>query len=165
MPADDGQVLATATRSSRTSERGDPGRRSADGLHCGRSREESLVVALRVLVVEDEYLLRLMAVDALSKAGFDVLEVGDGEQALTLCKNANPDVLFTDVQLPGEIDGWEIAERCRAQHPTLAVIYATAFALDERKVVPGSVLFRKPYTAYQLVSLVEALTGPGSRAW
>jgi CheY-like chemotaxis protein len=69
--------------------------------------------------------------------------------------------LFTDIQLPGEIDGWEIARRCRQSRPMLPVIYATAVARDEFRAVPGSVLFRKPYTPDQLVGMVQTLSRQG----
>ncbi len=114
---------------------------------------------LKVLVVEDEYLVREIAVEALQDAGFCVLDAATGEEALAHCDGDAPDVLFTDVRLPGEIDGWTIAERCRDRHPGLPVVYTTAFSLNQSRAVPGSVLFRKPYTPEQLVGMVQELTG------
>jgi CheY-like chemotaxis protein len=116
---------------------------------------------LTVLVVEDEYLVREIAVEALTAAGFDVLDAADGEEALAHCNNGTPDVLFTDVRLPGRVDGWDIAERCRQRHPALPVIYATAFSRDETRAVPGSILFRKPYTPEGLVNTIRALVDRG----
>ena len=110
----------------------------------------------RVLVVEDETLVRLVAADALRDAGFEVLEAADGERALDLCKNADVDVLFTDIRLPGRMSGWDIAERCRASNPRLPVIYATAISTIPPRPVPDSVFFRKPYTAHQIVTAVRA---------
>ena len=49
-----------------------------------------------------------------------------GKQALAWCKRRVADVLVTDIRLPGRIDGWQIAERCREHDPGLPVIYATA---------------------------------------
>src|SRR5690348_16312205 len=83
---------------------------------------------LRVLVVEDEMLIREMVVEALTDAGFEVLEAVNGEEALSFCDQGAPDVLVTNVCLPGRIDGWEITERCREGDPELPVIYATAFS-------------------------------------
>jgi CheY-like chemotaxis protein len=91
-------------------------------------------------------------------AGFHVLEAADGPEALAYCAEEDPDVLFTDIQLPGDVDGWDVARKCRESHPTLPVLYATAARLDIMKAVPGSTLFQKPYTPDQLVGVVQALT-------
>jgi len=118
-------------------------------------------MSAKVLVVEDEFLVRMVAVEALTVAGFEVLEAGDGHEAVAHCSEKNLDLLFTDIQLPGGIDGWEIAKRCRCSQPMLPVVYATAFARDETRAVPGSVLFRKPYTPHQLIGIVQTLTRRG----
>jgi CheY-like chemotaxis protein len=114
----------------------------------------------KVLVVEDEFLVRTVAVEALTVAGFEVFEAGDGHEAVVHCAENVIDLLFTDIQLPGEIDGWEIAKRCRQSQPALPVVYATALALDQSRAVPGSLLFRKPYTPDQLIGIVQTLTRP-----
>jgi len=64
---------------------------------------------VRVLVVEDDSLIREIVVEALQDAGFDVIQARDGEEALTWCRQRVADVLITDIRLPGRIDGWEIA--------------------------------------------------------
>jgi CheY-like chemotaxis protein len=112
----------------------------------------------KVLVVEDEYLVREVAREALTVAGFEVFAAADGEEAVAHCSANDLDLLFTDIQLPGEIDGWEIAKQCRKSQPMLPVVYTTAFAQDDARAVPGSVLFRKPYTPDQLVGIVQTLT-------
>jgi CheY-like chemotaxis protein len=94
-------------------------------------------------------------------AGFEVFEAGDGHEAVAQCAENDLDLLFTDIQLPGEIDGWEIAKRCRQSLPMLPVVYATAVAQDESRAVPGSVLFRKPDTPDQLVGIVQTFTRQG----
>jgi|SRR3954451_4086413 CheY-like chemotaxis protein len=75
---------------------------------------------MNVLVVEDEWLVRELIVAELLEAGFDVVEAESGEAALA--RYHNPDVLFTDVRLPGRIDGWDVAERCRASNSDLPVV-------------------------------------------
>jgi CheY-like chemotaxis protein len=64
--------------------------------------------AMKVLVVEDEELLRAVAVAALEEAGFQVIEATTGEEAIRKCQEPL-DALFTDIRLPGQIDGWDIA--------------------------------------------------------
>jgi response regulator RpfG family c-di-GMP phosphodiesterase len=75
-----------------------------------------------VLLVEDEPLIREFVVEALRDAGYHVIHASTGEEALDLCKRHVADVLVTDVRLPGNIDGWQIAERCRESDPELPVL-------------------------------------------
>ena len=113
---------------------------------------------MRVLVVEDDPLVRCFAVDVLEDEGFDVIEAETAEEGLEHCREALADVLFTDIRLPGSLTGWDIAEQCRAKHPGMPVIYATGFSDGMPRPVPGSVLFQKPYRAEQLVSTIRGLT-------
>jgi CheY-like chemotaxis protein len=68
---------------------------------------------VRILVVEDDPLIREFVVEALREEGHQVIHAADGEQALECCRRRAADVLITDVKLPGQLDGWQIAERCR----------------------------------------------------
>lgn len=112
---------------------------------------------MRILVVEDEWLVRELVVEELRDAGFEVLEAETGADAIAQSQEHDPDVLFTDIRLPGGVDGWQIAERCREAKPSLPVIYATAFC-DQTRMVPGAVLFKKPYRTTQIVAAIEQLT-------
>ena len=67
-----------------------------------------------------------------------MLQAADGKEALSWCKRREADVLVTDVVLPGGIDGWQIAKRCREHHPELLVIYATGFSPVDARPVAGS---------------------------
>ena len=89
---------------------------------------------MRVLVVEDDPLIREFVVEALREAGYHVVHASTGEEAMAWCKRRFADVLITDIQLPGKIDGWQIAEHCREHDPELPVIYATC---AYRKSNPG----------------------------
>jgi DNA-binding response OmpR family regulator len=75
-----------------------------------------------VLVVEDEILIRFDIVDALSEAGFTVLEAGNVAEAVAL--GAYPDIraVFTDVDMPGNEDGLDLAQRVHADFPPVAVL-------------------------------------------
>jgi CheY-like chemotaxis protein len=81
---------------------------------------------MKVLVVEDEELLRAVAVEALEKAGFQVIEATTGEEAVGKCQERLA-ALFTDIRLPGQLGGWDIAEHCRNADPKLPVVYATGY--------------------------------------
>lgn len=114
-----------------------------------------------VLVVEDEVLIGEMIGSALSDDGFDVHLSGDAGDALRYLRSGKPvDVLFTDIDLPGEIDGGGLARRARELFPDLAVVYASGKASGVRHVakVPGSIFMQKPYDPYQASALMRQLS-------
>ena len=118
----------------------------------------------RVLVVEDEVLVREMIVDVLIDDGFEVHAVADARDALSHLSAAWPvDVLFTDVDLPGDIDGERLALLARRLRPELAVVYASG---SRRSVdqVPGSVFVEKPYEPSRLCALLTRVTQRGRRS-
>src|SRR4051812_20768088 len=113
---------------------------------------------MRVLVVEDEWLVREMAVEMLKEAGFQVVEAATAEEAVLRCDEQMADVLFTDIRLPGKLTGWDVAEHCRATHPHVPGIYATGYTEGACRQVAGSVFFRKPYRAEQVIQAIRELT-------
>jgi CheY-like chemotaxis protein len=113
---------------------------------------------MKILIVEDDPLIREMAVEALLDEGYEVIEAENGEQALDRCGDSKADVLFTDIRLPGEITGWDVAEKCRLENPAMPVIYATGFSHIKPRRVPGSVWFQKPYRPEQIVAAIRTLT-------
>jgi CheY-like chemotaxis protein len=83
-------------------------------------------MAMRVLLVEDEYLIRLWLADCLREAGFDVTEAENGDRALALLDIAEGfDLLITDLHMPGRADGNAVAAGAKLRYPGLPVIYAT----------------------------------------
>jgi CheY-like chemotaxis protein len=81
----------------------------------------------RILVVDDESALRLVCRVNLDSVGFDVLEAGDGETALSLARTEAPDLILLDVMLPG-LDGWEVAEKLAELPETreIPIVFVTA---------------------------------------
>jgi CheY-like chemotaxis protein len=114
---------------------------------------------MRVLVVEDEELLREAVVEAFQEAGFQVIEAATGEEALERCQERVADALFTDIRLPGSVDGWDIAEHCRKVDPKLPVVYATGYSHATHRLVPGSRFFQKPYRLDRVIAEVCELLG------
>jgi CheY-like chemotaxis protein len=111
-----------------------------------------------VLVVEDEALVRDMIAEELRDAGYDVLEAGDGEVASGFLTTSEAvDVLFTDIRLPGQLDGWAIARLARQLRSNLPVIYATGYTVDRSAEVPDAIFLNKPYHASQIVETIERL--------
>jgi DNA-binding response OmpR family regulator len=112
---------------------------------------------VRILVVEDDPLIREIVVEALREEGYDVIHAANGEEALAWCRRRAADVLFTDIKLPGELDGWLIAERCREHDPELPVIYATGFSPVAPRPVPASLSLQKPYHPDEIVKAVREM--------
>jgi len=100
----------------------------------------------RILLVEDEVLVRELAFEDLSDEGFEVRTAGNGEDALALLREARFDLLFTDIRLPGKVDGWQIAAEGKRLIPGLKVIYATGLGDDENQLGIGDGYLPKPYS-------------------
>jgi CheY-like chemotaxis protein len=119
---------------------------------------------MRILIVEDDPLVREVAVEALTDEGYEVIEAENGEQALGHCRERAADLVFTDIRLPGEITGWDIAELCREANPAIPVIYATGHSHVRPRPVPGSIWFQKPYRPGQLVQAIRTLSATAPHA-
>ena len=115
-----------------------------------------------VLLVEDESCIRETMAEMLRDAGFQVLEAEDGTRAIDLFCGAPaaPTILVTDLQMPGGVDGSQLAARVRGIRPDLPVVIATG---RPDKLQPswqtelGYVFVTKPYLPSQLVRLVRGL--------
>lgn len=107
-----------------------------------------------ILVVEDEWILRDEIAFQFKAAGWEVLEASTGEAAIGMLReDRHIDVLLTDIQLAGELDGWDVAEACRAARPGMPVIYASGNAAVQSRLVTGSRFFGKPF---RISALIEA---------
>jgi CheY-like chemotaxis protein len=105
-----------------------------------------------VVIVEDEYTLRLAIARHLEEAGWRVLEAGTAEQAIAIVRSKTPvDVLFTDIHLDSSGCGWDIAEAFRATRPDIAVLYASGNTSDHSRCVSDSLFFNKPYRTSDIV--------------
>ena len=114
-----------------------------------------------ILIVEDEDLVREVAQAEFADAGYRVIEAATGEAAIAHLGLDAVDVLFTDIRLPGAVDGWTVARRARELHPTVAVIYASGFPGDAIDIVPAARFVRKPYRPTAIVDLARAMrAGP-----
>jgi two-component system, OmpR family, response regulator len=115
----------------------------------------------QVLFVEDEPLLRETIAAALAEEGFAVVEAASGERALALIRELGQQIdwLFTDVCLPGTIDGWHVAFEFRFLHPLRPIIFATGFGSTPAASVAGSVVLPKPYSVDEVVAAMRGLSG------
>ena len=114
------------------------------------ARQESEKV--HILVVEDELLIAEWVAESLTEQGFDVRTASNAGDALRQLACEPIDVLFTDINLPGSMDGATLARRAREMQPNLPVVYASARVgtLAPEARVPGAVLLGKPYGAEAL---------------
>ncbi|MEZ5889196.1 MAG: response regulator [Xanthobacteraceae bacterium] len=111
-----------------------------------------------VLIVEDEPLVLDMISQELTDQGFAVLEADTAEAALSIIESGQTvDVLFTDIRLPGEMDGWRLAATVRESKPKLPVIYATGYTVERNAQVPGSVFLKKPYRPSTIAETIRTL--------
>src|SRR6478752_4185662 len=112
-----------------------------------------------VLLVEDELLVRELAMEDLQDAGFEVTAAGSGDDALGHLREGRQfDLLFTDIRMPGATDGWQLAREARELLPDIRVIYATGLGEAANGLADGEVYVRKPYS---LTDLHKALTQLG----
>jgi len=111
----------------------------------------------RVLVVEDEAMIRFVMADEFEHAGCEVREAADGDEALTaLTSEDRFDLMVTDIRMPG-FDGWTLAERARLVRPDLPVLYVTGFSNVDPRPVPGSEVLAKPFSPKQLLVVASRL--------
>ncbi len=114
-----------------------------------------------VLVVEDEILISKLIAEVLCESGFAVHAVADGEEALRYLESgADVDVLFTDINLLGRMDGSMLARQVRAQRPELPIVYCSGRYSPSALAppVPRSMFVRKPYDPADLCRLLTRLT-------
>jgi signal transduction histidine kinase len=114
----------------------------------------------RILVVEDRHAVRRTARRMLAGLGYDVIEAVDGDEALDLLSgDGHVDLLFTDIVLPGRLNGLRLAREARIQHPELKVLYTSGYpqdALQKEAMDLGPIeLIRKPFTKNELARLVR----------
>jgi CheY-like chemotaxis protein len=118
-----------------------------------------------LLVVEDEARVRKLAKQYLSTAGYTVLEAESGDAALAMIQSGTlPDLVFSDIALPGTLDGYHLAARIEHDYPDIKVLLTTG--ADAEKLAGSDIdvghfpLLRKPYHAAALAAAVHDLLVP-----
>jgi CheY-like chemotaxis protein len=110
-----------------------------------------------VLVVEDNSLVRIVIADFLENAGFVVIQAVDGAAALAiLASGAEFNMLFTDVQMPGPIDGAGVAMLMREQRPDMPIVVTSGHGVPS-PLPTGGRFVAKPYDNRKVVSLLTDL--------
>jgi len=113
-----------------------------------------------ILVVEDEALLRFNAVDMLTDAGYVVLDAANADEALLILEERDDiSVVFTDVNMPGSMDGLELAESIRRSWPPVSLVVTSGKnVLRDLDLPLGGRFVPKPYTKDQVLSAVMQLS-------
>jgi CheY-like chemotaxis protein len=112
-----------------------------------------------VLVVEDEWLLRMDAADMIAAAGFEVVEAVDADEAIEILESRRDiTMVFTDIQMPGSMDGLKLARAIRGRWPPIKII-ATSGLVDvgEKDLPEGGRFLLKPYQPKGLTNVLREL--------
>ena len=120
----------------------------------------------RILLCEDDAMVRLRVEEMLSGLGYRVTAVGDAEAALDALKNGEKfDLLFTDIVMPGTMNGTQLAREARRQHPHLHLLFTSGHAEQALAGIEdferGAVLLKKPYRRSELAARVREALGNG----
>ncbi|MCO5064765.1 MAG: response regulator [Rhizobiaceae bacterium] len=112
-------------------------------------------------MVEDEPLLLMHIADELVKAGFDVVESPNADHALRrISIDPTIDILFTDVDMPGSMDGVALSEIVSHQRPDMVIVMTSGETHEELAAVKEGVAFiPKPYVPAELVEVINAALG------
>ncbi|MCW0235413.1 MAG: response regulator [Ferrovibrio sp.] len=111
-----------------------------------------------VLVVEDDDMVRLMTVDFLESCGYLVLEAENAARAMAWFGRQAIDLMFTDVQMPGAMDGIALAEWVRANHPAVPVLVTSGVASELARYAAG-LMVAKPYDLDAVHARIQAALG------
>jgi two-component system, response regulator PdtaR len=114
-----------------------------------------------ILIVEDEFLLRMDSAEVIENAGFEVVQAANADEAIAIL-TARPDihVVFTDIQMPGSMDGLKLAKFVRNRWPPIKIVATSGLVRVEDDDLPtGSVFLRKPYHGAEVVAALRELTG------
>ncbi len=115
------------------------------------------LIPITVLVVDDEPLIRMYAVDVLEDAGFRVVEAGGSEEALRIL-DTHPEinVLFTDINMPGSFDGLELARRVHTRRSDVQIIITSGRERPAASDIPDDGKFvAKPYDGAAIAHLIQ----------
>ena len=121
---------------------------------------------IRILLAEDEEAMRVYLARALENAGYEVVAVGRGTDALPYLEQEHFDLLLSDIVMP-EMDGIELAQRCAELSPDTKVMFITGFAavtLKASREAPQAKVLSKPFHLRDLVLEVQRVFGQSAQA-
>ena len=112
-----------------------------------------------VLIVEDEFLSRMDAVDIIGAAGFEAVEAANADQAIEILESRRDiTVVFTDIQMPGSMDGLKLAKAVRGRWPPIKIVATSGHVnVREADLPEGGRFLPKPYSPGQVAGLLREL--------
>jgi CheY-like chemotaxis protein len=115
-----------------------------------------------VLIVEDEPLLRELAVEFVEQAGFVALQAGDADEAVALLEaRSDIAVLFTDINMPDSMDGLELAHTVRDRWPPIRIVVASGQLRPGPSDLPSNgISLEKPYCGEAVIARLHSLVDP-----
>jgi CheY-like chemotaxis protein len=112
-----------------------------------------------VLIVEDEFLIRMNAVEMIEQAGFEVVESANADEAIAILESRlDITVVFTDIQMPGSMDGLKLAAAVRDRWPPVRIVATSGrVQLGPGDLPEGGRFVRKPYSPAEITQLLREL--------
>ncbi len=112
-----------------------------------------------VLIVEDEPLVRMMVIELFEDEGFEVLEAASGDQALAIfAERDDVALLFTDVEMPGSLDGYALAHWVHAHRPAVKTVIVSGRAMPRAGDMPeGATFVGKPYDHDDVMRRIQSI--------
>lgn len=112
-----------------------------------------------ILVVDDEEILRLIATDFLEDEGYEVVEAANAQAALDiLASRSDVRLLFTDIQMPGKLDGMALAREVHRRWPAILLVVTSGRMRPRDEDIPDHGRFlAKPYSGSSLLGEVNAM--------
>ena len=120
---------------------------------------------MKILVVEDEPLIRLGLASVIEEAGYDVLEAVNADEAVRqLEKHDDVSLVLTDVDMPGSMDGIKLAHYVRGKWPPIQlVVISGKVGVRPGELPSGARIVSKPYQEPALIHLVRSMVGAGGQ--
>ena len=117
-----------------------------------------------VLVVEDDFLIRMNAAEMIADAGFDVVEAASADEAIVILEDRlDITVVFTDIQMPGSMDGLKLAAAIRGRWPPIKIIATSGLVYVRQDEIPeGGRFLPKPYSPEQIIRTLRELANPAA---
>jgi len=110
-----------------------------------------------VLIVDDEMLVRLCAIEAIESAGFEVIEAADADKAIGILEQRSDiRLIFTDIHMPGSMDGIKLAHFVKGRWPPIKIIATSGDAkITESDLPEGSRFLPKPYATADITGAID----------
>jgi len=109
-----------------------------------------------VLIVEDEFLIAISASAVFERAGFDTIEASNADEAIAVLQERDVDLIFTDIRMPGSMDGLRLARHVRDRWPPIKIMVTSGHHLVQNGDLPdGGVFLPKPYTDAAIIAAIS----------